>query len=1162
MKLNDFLKNTEATIMSNGFSHLGDKGEICSLFDVLNDHYNKSYINVDKHRLPCMFRWTTGLHEARENLDVIIENYNGIFTIDIDSPKDENGDKIWTAEYTNALYYNIHKNLSNKCKHYLFSELSSSFKGIHLMFGVTKEKWTIEDYCLFGGYCLNCIYKCLTEIGFDENEIVGTKNIITSTGQMLDGTCMQITRKYFYGYFTNIFSNGDFDSEEEWEYECLNKIIDNTVKKQIADYTHTVVIDTETEYEITLKNNISAEPVEYGDDYASRIKLASTLLRLCKNKKLNEDASRTQALNIYENMRDLIWARLDDARKMYVNEKMLKIINTLRFDKVYVTDEALNVVKKFIDIEIFDENCFVLDDGQFLSDIINDIEFKDGINLLISGTGTGKTECWKYLTRFDPLNPTICKILVCEPYISIIESKYDRKEHYLSHGSVVIDENYDIDLTVSNYNKINKITAENAKKLDYIVIDESHLLFAEPYRWDTTNKFVRKIIELSKYCKIILQTATPAFEREIFNINKANVFTIKKKNPIKTTIEYRNVFGSTVGNAVMFAKHYLKNDMADRVFIYNGSGGVNDDLTLEYGEYKTVVYHKKNDNKEGIEYIDAHHKMGDYKILISSCWFGVGHDLNDDDRCLVIICGNLPYHEEAQAVGRFRKAKSVQVLILCNEYNYHDNYYKSQDTLKHYYNKISTNNTFNAVIVSKDMTGHLHDEFDVKFAWYIWKYMHMMNNYGLKKKMYKEFGWKFYEPLNIKRKLDECDNCNIKAAFNIRSEPDLEKIGDYKIMLKTGEYKRNTQNHKKGDERLEQIGRIHKNKCGTYDSYYKYFPMLKRFDTQKRQEINARICNKKEEIFDKITEGRFSDDDYNELDNKFKTITKWAHLVNGLYKYHRDIFDMLLNECKNGKFKIINYITNVYDCLYYIDKIKTQDYDKVEYYIIKYIVGKMQCFAENGVDYALLYVVWCLYSNKGDKNIKAEYLSGFKKMIDLCRSIYISSNVYDALCGSIKTFIKNDFYDYFFEVCEKHIADEGYDNFIEHVTNGVEFVVTDGKLLKSSCYAVFDVNKMYNEANEIFKCNDKFDVTYDEIIKNLDEHIRKINYNESRKAGGKIAGQKRKKAAKITDKMPEKIRRKYNLAVGEQFESRDRLSQKTGISLKNVTEWRRKGYIL
>ena len=217
------------------------------------------------------------------------------------------------------------------------------------------------------------------------------------------------------------------------------------------------------------------------------------------------------------------------------------------------------MLKSNFGFDFDDPNVFHLNENEYLYDILDRIPFETGFNLLISGTGTGKTECWKKLTEWDPL-----------------KHERDNTAHR-AHGSVIIDNEFKADLTVTNYNKIIKLDVEDAEKIDYLVIDESHLMFAEPYRWDVRNKFIRKLKEISSVTKIIFQTATPAFEQALFGFDDKHIFTIKKNIKMPVTVEYKNSYGNRkylLWNAYKLANHYLDNNICDRVFIYNGAGGL------------------------------------------------------------------------------------------------------------------------------------------------------------------------------------------------------------------------------------------------------------------------------------------------------------------------------------------------------------------------------------------------------------------------------------------------------------------------------------------------------------------------------------------------------------------------------------------------------------
>ena len=111
------------------------------------------------------------------------------------------------------------------------------------------------------------------------------------------------------------------------------------------------------------------------------------------------------------------------------------------------------------------------------------------------------------------------------------------------------------------------------------------------------------------------------------------------------------------------------NNEGRKVYVYWGIGSI--DKMEHYEEcerlmnrYKVAIFHKKNIGSADMEYINNEHKIGKYDVLISSCYFGVGCDLNDEDKTAVIIVGNNPYQEDEQAIGRFRNSKDIKVNIL------------------------------------------------------------------------------------------------------------------------------------------------------------------------------------------------------------------------------------------------------------------------------------------------------------------------------------------------------------------------------------------------------------------------------------------------------------------------------------------------------------------
>ena len=71
-------------------------------------------------------------------------------------------------------------------------------------------------------------------------------------------------------------------------------------------------------------------------------------------------------------------------------------------------------------------------------------------------------------------------------------------------------------------------------------------------------------------------------------------------------------------------------------------------------------------NYKGDDMIDEYK----YDVLLSSVYFGVGNDLNDEQDACVIIVGNNTWQEDIQAIGRFRNSKHIDVSIILRTFEY------------------------------------------------------------------------------------------------------------------------------------------------------------------------------------------------------------------------------------------------------------------------------------------------------------------------------------------------------------------------------------------------------------------------------------------------------------------------------------------------------------
>ena len=376
------------------------------------------------------------------------------------------------------------------------------------------------------------------------------------------------------------------------------------------------------------------------------------------------------------------WIRfVDDSRwgsESYLpNFKLMQWLNkncNMNLQYAFEDDvDAANVIN-------LNENEFIYDKKDELNNII-----KPGINLIESGTGTGKTT---YVNKtfediFNSSNQPIHFIeyqntIVTEPYNSVIVTKF--KEQAEKGIVDIITKSKRIKLVentsnnvCTNYYHINLMKDEDIEKVDLLIIDESHLLFSEAYRFGSISGFIHKV---NKFKKVILMTGTPIYEQLFFK--DINRIIINKKDPRYITHEFIRFtptpeikyFNITVLSE--FVRTLVKN--GKKVFIYDKDISlqnckrfqtINNDLNI-------AIYHKKHadepSNTIDMQYIDENHILGDrFDVIISSCYFSVGNDLYDKGKAAVIMVGMHIPSEIIQVDGRWRNMSEINIYTIIKD---------------------------------------------------------------------------------------------------------------------------------------------------------------------------------------------------------------------------------------------------------------------------------------------------------------------------------------------------------------------------------------------------------------------------------------------------------------------------------------------------------------
>lgn len=573
------------------------------------------------------------------------------------------------------------------------------------------------------------------------------------------------------------------------------------------------------------------------------------------------------------------------------------------------------------------KNEIFLDDNEYLYDkkdeLLNLLDHR--LNMLEAPAGRGKTSFFNKLYK-----DTKCKICIIQPYKSIISSKYDKNICKLCIEKEKIMPEYEY--VVTHYHGfVNAYKKHNLGLYDYLVIDESHLLGTQEYRSDIILECIENIteyIEEHKNCKLIVMTASPTNENRLFDNKIYNYVKIKYNDNRFISIHYMNILTrnkiefdkdikdyhenytySLIDNILYLSK--IAKEEGRKIYIYWGNGSINNDevyrkaAELLYG-LNIAVYHRSNEGNEDLEYIRREGKIGKYDGMMSSCYFSVGCDLNDEEPAQVIIIGNGTYQDDYQVIQRFRKSKNIKVNILVDNL-----YIKKHDCGEELNNEILKNKQINNANSSRKtslVTKSTNDDNSVKKA-----YIKTSKNYFS----------------DIKRKFEFYKNMNY-YIFNTFTYDEINK--EYSINELTCEgnipvlYLNNTK-----DDTVKRI--VKERKLLIQDIECEIIEKLK---------INPQY-------------------DLSEIYNNNKKYPKLQDWIEGIMmiQHHYNVIktlklntDLILCISKKKLNSLVRWIINY------------KNNDKVENWIIEKLIEKKEEALSNDLTIPLYYIMWCYALDK------------------------------------------------------------------------------------------------------------------------------------------------------------------------------------------------------
>lgn len=365
----------------------------------------------------------------------------------------------------------------------------------------------------------------------------------------------------------------------------------------------------------------------YGSDKATDI-----LIRICSDTPKSELVGDVKTAAVH-NKPVSEWA-IQELNKFHgfniqTKDKTQEVVDTIK----EVNENSVNPVE----VLVSDNNkvTFNITCKQYLSDIKDDILTNLGkMTLLEAGAGYGKTEMIKSFKG---------KTLLILPFVSTIKSKVEKsaatKDWLYFYGNKKLEESdllsdKSISMTIDKFSRINLFQLE-AANFDYIVVDESHLLFTSSYR-NVMTTALQRLANIKT--KVILMTGTPTGER-VFFPRMRHIKVIKEEVREKQFIVH---FCPTKNEQLIEMTRKMANDVIEgrKILFPTNKGNLYFDQVTgliqrwlnekKYNKPLNAFYYKKsNYGDKTMDSINFDKSIGNNDIIFCTTYLSVGVDICD-----------------------------------------------------------------------------------------------------------------------------------------------------------------------------------------------------------------------------------------------------------------------------------------------------------------------------------------------------------------------------------------------------------------------------------------------------------------------------------------------------------------------------------------------------
>ena len=607
------------------------------------------YKNVEKANRKVVFSVSSNNRPIGEKS---FSMWNGIQIIDID---------IKNKKIANELKVKIFEDLK-KYHWFLGVAKSASGKSLHVWTKITPISYTdenkkIEYLCNFRhkySYLYIVLTKYMKEIGYTKDDIFDWMDMAMAKPQQ--GIFITSDSKALLSTnFIDLRLDANFETAFDTGVESIDWISHPDLKNIFAKLEwFNTENNQKKSVDITAVSDINdvdpSKCIRRHYKHAQRWQLANTLTSLYGyDKALQYMTAICDGTDYKELKGDVKTASIHDKPVSVWAIKQLNKYHGFNIkiedDNIYKEEQkSLNTSE---DEKIFKSPTDVLNDkddnlvklhlnkDQYLSDLKDDIlKNLNHITLLEAGAGYGKTEMIKAFKA---------KTLLILPFTSTIKAKVETSSvtsdwlYYYGNKKPSLEDllsNKSMSMTIDKFSRLNVMELDTAG-FEYIVLDESHLIFTSSYR-DVMAPTIQRLANCK--AKIIMMTGTPTGEMLFFPGIKH--IKVEKDDYREKSFEL-NMCPTKVEQMIEMA-HSMAKDIKDgkKILYPTNKGNLwYDQLTglvqqylddMKFGRQINCFYYKKsNYGEESMDLINFDKSIGNNDIVFCTTYLSVGVDICD-----------------------------------------------------------------------------------------------------------------------------------------------------------------------------------------------------------------------------------------------------------------------------------------------------------------------------------------------------------------------------------------------------------------------------------------------------------------------------------------------------------------------------------------------------